>query len=1086
MSVKELLRQRSFILGASSGLLFGMFFWIFDSFMDAFYFYEGSFISIFISNIPSHELYIRISVLFLSGLFGSVMGLAYAWYYHKLRLSRDWYEQTLQSMGDGVIATDSTGNVREMNPVAESLTGWSAEKAKGKQLNQIFSISNAGTGEIVDNPVALVMLTGEIQGLANDTVLTAKDGTRYQIADSAAPIRKLNGEIDGVVLIFRNITDAYHQQHQLKENKEKLDIIFNSIGDPLFIHDMKGNFLEVNEAAAEKLGYSKEELLGMSVQQIDAPENAEVASDFFQKLQEEGQLFIETNHLDKFGNRIPVELNSRMIQFNGEPAILSSARDISRQRVRLTQLRQYEKLVQGSDDLIAVGNNEYIYTLVNPKYAAFYGKPPEEIVGAHIRDIIGKDVFEERVKARLDKCLKGDTQTYEIIRNSPEFGERILWARYYPVPADREGEYYVAAVITDITERKKAEQALVESEQKYRELVETTPDAIFINVKNEIIYANNACVNLLEGKTVNEFLGRSPLEFIHPAHHEKFNRVIQHILETQEKPPVTEVKMRSLHGHILSAELTASSFVHGNRPGIMVILRDITDRIQAQSDRQLLYTAIEQAAEAIVITDTAPVIQYVNPAFEKITGYNRDEALGRNPSILSSGEHSLEFYQNMWETITSGQTWEGQFINRRKDGSVYFEEVTISPILDDVGKITHYVGVKSDITQERELEEQFRQAQKMEAVGQLAGGVAHDFNNLLTIIGGYSDMLNSQLPQGGPKEMLSSIIQASERAQALTRQLLAFSRKQTLSPEIVEPNNLIERYLKMLERLISEDISLQFEPGEGVKPIYIDAGQLEQVLMNLTVNARDAMPQGGKILIRSFMAGPANNLEMNQNGQEYVGISVADSGVGMDEQIQARIFDPFFTTKEQGKGTGLGLSTVHGIVKQSGGDIQLKSRPGIGTTFTLYFPVTQKKPKKSVQFQSEEPERSLINAKVLIVDDDPGILTFIERVLTAKQYSIVSHHSAEDAVASFQEEPEGFDLVLTDVVLTGKSGIELANICKNIRNDIPVIFMSGYPTDKLEEYIQEKAVTMLTKPFQPAQLYSVIENELLNRTKQDS
>jgi CheY-like chemotaxis protein len=290
---------------------------------------------------------------------------------------------------------------------------------------------------------------------------------------------------------------------------------------------------------------------------------------------------------------------------------------------------------------------------------------------------------------------------------------------------------------------------------------------------------------------------------------------------------------------------------------------------------------------------------------------------------------------------------------------------------------------------------------------------------------------------------------------------------------------VIDQYLKMLERLISEDIKLEFEAGSEVKPIFIDEGQFEQVLMNLTVNARDAMPQGGTILIRSFAVGNVQNLEFIQNGQEYVGVSVTDTGVGMDESIQARIFDPFFTTKEHGKGTGLGLSTVYGIVKQSGGEIQLRSKPGSGTTFTLYFPVTRKRAKKSTAVDPAEPKSTLSGAKVLIVDDDPGILVFIDRVLTAKQFEVVSRHSAEDAVATFQKAPYEFDLVLTDVVLTGKSGIELANICKDIRDDIPVVFMSGYPTDKLEDYIQEKSVTLLEKPFQPAKLYSVIENELM-------
>ena len=394
MPVKDLLRQRTFVLAAFSGLLFGVLFWVFDAYLHAVYFYEGTFIALLFTNIPPHELYVRLFVLVLASSVGIIMGYAYTRHAREIRLSRDWYEQTLQSMGDGVIATDSDGLILKMNPLAESLTGWSEDSAKGEPLSKVFSISNAHTGEMVDNPVALVMLTGEIQGLANDTVLTSRDGTRYQIADSAAPIQDSSGNTQGVVLIFRNVTETYEQRQQLRESKEKLDTIFNSIGDPLFIHNMEGKLLEVNAAAVEKLGYSKDELLGMSVHEIDAPDNAELGPQFFQQLQDEGQLFIETNHIDSDGNQIPVQLNSKVIQFGGEPAILSSARDITGQQKRLTQLRQYEKLVQGSDDLIAVGDSNYTYRLANPKYAAFYGKAPEEIVGSHIKDTIGAEVFE--------------------------------------------------------------------------------------------------------------------------------------------------------------------------------------------------------------------------------------------------------------------------------------------------------------------------------------------------------------------------------------------------------------------------------------------------------------------------------------------------------------------------------------------------------------------------------------------------------------------------------------------------------------------------------------------------------------------
>ena len=368
----------------------------------------------------------------------------------------------------------------------------------------------------------------------------------------------------------------------------------------------------------------------------------------------------------------------------------------------------------------------------------------------------------------------------------------------------------------------------------------------------------------------------------------------------------------------------------------------------------LLMTAIEQSADGIVITDAQGTIQYVNPAFTRVSGYSREEALGKNPRILKSGKHDEAYYRKLWETILGGEIWQDEITNRRSDGSLYPEQMTITPVRDQRGEITHFIAIKAEVTERKRLEQQLRQAQKMEAVGRLAGGVAHDFNNLLTIISGYSELL---LEHPGTVEPLrgyvNEIRNASGRAASLTRQLLAFSRQQVLAPRVLDLNAVVANIEKMLKRLIGEDIDLVTVLAESLWPVKADPGQLEQVLLNLAVNARDAMPKGGMLTIETA------NVEMDRTYAQthfplspgpYVLLAFSDTGIGMDAETQARIFEPFFTTKEKGKGTGLGLATVYGIVKQSGGYIWVYSEVGKGTTFKIYLP-------RSDEVDESEPRR---------------------------------------------------------------------------------------------------------------------------------
>ena len=380
-----------------------------------------------------------------------------------------------------------------------------------------------------------------------------------------------------------------------------------------------------------------------------------------------------------------------------------------------------------------------------------------------------------------------------------------------------------------------------------------------------------------------------------------------------------------------------------NEPSLKRMIRDAIDvyckdrqRQKSEDTLRKLWRAVEQSADLVIITDRTGTIEYVNPAFETLTGYSRQEVMGRTPRILKSGQQTSELYKELWETILSGNVFRDIMVNRKKNGDVFVVEKSITPLRDNEGKITHFISNDQDITNQRRLETQLQQAQKMDAIGRLAGGVAHDFNNLLMVISSYAElMLDSLTPQHPLRRNVDEIQKASRRAADLTRQLLAFGRKQMQSLQLLDLNVIIEEVAKMLPRLIGEDIELAFVPGEKLGRVKADPVQVEQVIMNLAANARDAMPKGGTLVIETasvLLLDPYVQAHSIVPPGEYVLLTVTDSGQGIAPEHLSHIFELFYTTKEEGKGTGLGLATVYGIVKQNGGFVWVYSEPGLGTT----------------------------------------------------------------------------------------------------------------------------------------------------------
>ena len=512
------------------------------------------------------------------------------------------------------------------------------------------------------------------------------------------------------------------------------------------------------------------------------------------------------------------------------------------------------------------------------------------------------------------------------------------------------------------------------------------------------------------------------------------------------------------------------------------IVRRALNEVEARAKQKILAEetilqamALKAAANAIVITNPKGIILSVNPTFTALTGYSEQEAVGKTPRLVKSGKHDPAFYENLWRTILAGETWQGEFTNRRKDGSTYIGESTITPVRAEGGKITHFIGIMNDVTDRKQLEAQFIEAQKMEVVGHLAGGVAHDFNNVLAVIMGYSDLLASELGPDNPlQKFTDEIHQATTRAAGLTRQLLIFSRKQTVEPVVLDLNEVIKDMDKMLRRLVDENVAVEIVPGQKIGHIKADSGYVGQVLMNLVVNARDAMPNGGKLTIATGNVTLDENFTRNHPDilpGDYVRLSVTDTGIGMTEEIKNHIFDAFFTTKPIGKGTGLGLATCQTIVQQCSGHIEVLSEPGKGATFKIYFPRVDQPLDHDTQFIKAGPIPRGTET-LLLVEDDPSVRHLACNILEGQGYTVLRANNGQDGLHVAREHKgPTIRLVVTDVIMPVMNGKVMAEWLKTTDPDLKILFTSGYTDDAIAQHgVLEAGVAFLSKPYAPATL----------------
>ena len=702
-----------------------------------------------------------------------------------------------------------------------------------------------------------------------------------------------------------------------------------------------------------------------------------------------------------------------------------------------------------------------------------------DLIGAQRREqLVGKTSVEigllrEADRDRLLKAVLDQGRVAGFVVEMRRLDGQPFPAELYVSSYEEGGRRFLLNSIVDITERKRAEEELAASRARYRALFEAANDAVFLSGVNPdgtpkpFSAVNSVAIERL-GYSAEEFRKLSPPDIDSGDFAEERHHAVQKL--AREGHATFEMVQITKDGRPIPVEISARRFILGEEPHILAIARDLTARKRAEQEIARLATAIEQAVETIIITDANARIVYANPAFEKSSGYSVEEALGSSPSLLKSGKHDPEFYRQMWEVLARCETWRGRLQNKRKDGTLYLEDASISPVRDQTGKVVNYIALKLDVTREAELQAQLLQAQKMESIGRLAGGVAHDFNNLLTVINGYSHMALADLRDGDPlREPLREIHKAGERAAALTRQLLAFSRKQILQPRVLSLNGVVEDMRNMLERLVGEDIEVRFSLCNDTPVVSADPHQLQQAMMNLAVNARDAMPSGGKLIFETSLlehSEQCNGIHPDSGPGWCAVVWVSDTGVGMDEATQQRVFEPFFTTKGPGRGTGLGLSIVQGVIAQSGGCIRVNSETGRGTTFRICLPLVN----RIAPAAEPEPASTLSGREsILVVEDQIEVRTFVAAALREYGYRVYEAADADEAVAICQGAT--IHLVLSDVVMPRTSGRELAARVLKGHPKMKILFMTGY-TDEVISLLStpNQPAPFILKPFNPDQL----------------
>jgi len=1052
-----------------------------------------------------------------------------------LRASEERYRGLLTHLDAGVVVHAADTSVIMSNPRASVLLGLSDKQMRGKlaidpkwkflkenltpfpieeyPVNQIASKRQAikdlvlGINRPATNDVAWVSVNGfpvfDDKGEISEIVISFIDITDRKQAegmlqDKNEEYEALNEELRSSVEELQAATEELQAQNEelqqqevvLRESEEKYRLLFNSGGDAIFIHDVEARILAVNQQACEQFGYTHAELLSMKVNQMDSPADGQHAPARIARVIEQGSLLFEIVHQRKDGSLIPHEVNTRRIIWDGQPAMMSICRDITARKqmeeALLNSEAQKNAILNGITTNIALVDKELKILWANKAAVSSVNKQVGEIVGHPCYSFWGDKVAPCANCPTLKAFQTGKAE--HIIVETPD--GRIWDERGEPI-LDADGNVTaVVEIAQDITDRKQAEEALRESEERFRILSEAAFEAIAIHEEGVLINANDQYFKMF-GYEPGEAIGKQMMsKTIAPEARES----VTNLIATNSLTPYESIGVRK-DGTRFPIEIRGRKMDYKGRNVRFGAIVDITDRKQAEEELQeiteRLHLATASAKAGVwdwnlqtngMIWDDR-MLELYGLTHENFPGGVEAWEQGLHPDDSSRAVEECQ------AALRGERDFDTEFRVRHPDGTVVHIKADGLVLRDEKGKPLRMIGLNTDITkskQEQEekanLEAQIQQSHKMESVGRLAGGVAHDFNNKLGVILGYTEMALDQVEPTLPLHAdLEQIRTAANHAADLTRQLLAFARKQTVAPKVLDLNKTVTSMLKMLQRLIGENIHINWQPDANLWPIKVDPSQIDQILTNLCINARDAISDVGKMTIETGKCSFDEDYCAAYTGflpGEYVLLAVSDNGCGMDKETLSHLFEPFYTTKVIGKGTGLGLATVYGIVRQNNGLINVYSEPDKGTTFRIYLP---RHVGKTAQVQTRGPveANSRGHETILLVEDDPSILEMTTRMLKKQGYTVLSANSPGEAIHLARERTGEIHLLMTDVVMPEMNGRDLAKNLLSLFPHLKRLFMSGYTANVIAHHgVLDEGVYFIQKPFSIKELAAKVREAL--------
>jgi PAS domain S-box-containing protein len=933
-------------------------------------------------------------------------------------------------------------------------------------------------------PVGIVICAASIIMLIVLGFALSPHGLPREVSLIARAVGIVTLAVTALLLLQRQQTET-----ALRENEERFRSVFENSMIGVYRTTPGGKFLMANPGLVKMLGYSSfQELAQVAVTWDSICPEGFSRVEFLRRIGRDAQVVgLESAWKRKGGTVLFVRESAWVVwdrrgevqYFEGTVEDITDHRTV--EEARAAERNLLRGLINNLPDRIYVKDHHCRYLIDNVAHAEFLGTPtPDNVVGKTIADFVPPELAEhyDAVDRKLVESGQPLLNIEEVI-TQPDGTRR--WSLTTKVPLhDANGKVVgLVGISRDITHRKEAELALAEQRSQLDALMDNIPDMIFFkNATSRYTQVNRAQANRVGLSEPSQAVGKTDFDFFDDEHARQTYADEQEIMRTGQPVIAKEEKETLPDGRETWVSTTKVPLRDGQGQvvGTFGLSRDITDHRRAEEQLRVQLSALQAAANAIFMTDAKGQIAWVNAAFTMATGYTLEEAIGRRLDFLAGETATPELLASIQETILRGEVWHGELLNRRKNLTEFPADLTVTPVRDEQGALTHFVGIMQDVTEQHRLQEQLLHSQKMEAVGQLAGGVAHDFNNILTAVLGYSELLLQRSPPSDPLHRHAEEIRKSaERAASLTQQLLAFSRRQPVQLRVLDINALVMDLNKMLRRLVGENIRIVTVCSPDLGHVRADAGQLQQIIMNLVINARDAMPDGGTLTLQTA------NVQFDETYVrtypearvgDYVMLAISDTGVGMSAEVKKHLFEPFFTTKGIGGGTGLGLAMCYGIVKQIDGHINVYSEPGQGTAFRIYLPrVTDSvEPAPRRGSQAEIPRGT---ETILIVEDEPEVRALAVLVLHELGYRMLEAANGEEALQLAEAGPgqQPIHLLVTDVVMPRMGGPHLAEALASRHPETKVLFISGYPDDTLVKHgTVPSNLAFLPKPFTPSAL----------------